>query len=33
MLASEHSIVKYVGARVVPDRLTQSAHAGYVEYA
>jgi len=33
MLTSEHAIVEYKAGRACPDRLTQSAHRDYLEYA
>jgi uncharacterized protein len=33
MLTSEQSIVEYNGGRAIPDRLTQSTHRHYLDYA
>jgi len=33
MLTSEHAIIEYRAGRAIPDRLTQSAHRHYVDYA
>ena len=33
MLTSEQSIVEFKAGRAIPDRLTQSAHRHYIEYA